>query len=77
MIKEYIVEITDEVMPYAFERFENEYAPEQELIRCKDCKFRQSGVIRIIDGKECNLCEVVKGYKPADWFCADGKRRRW
>ena len=46
-----------------------------ELIRCKDCKFWQSRVFRIIDGKECNLCEMVNGYKPPDWFCADGERR--
>ena len=48
---------------------------QEEIVRCKDCKFWQSRVSRIIDGKECNLCEMVKGYKPADWFCADGKRR--
>ena len=47
----------------------------QEIVRCKECKFRQSRVSRIIDGKECNLCEMVKGYKPADWFCADGKHK--
>jgi len=47
----------------------------EEIVRCKDCKFRQSRVSRIIDGKECNLCEMVKGYKPAEWFCADGERR--
>lgn len=46
-----------------------------EIVRCKDCKFRHSRVSRIIDGKKCNLCEIVKGYKPADWFCADGERR--
>ena len=47
---------------------------DSEIIRCKDCRFRQSRVSRIIDGEECNLCEMVNGYKPADWFCADGKR---
>lgn len=45
------------------------------VVRCKDCKFRQGRVSRIIDGKECNYCEMVKGYKPADWFCADGERK--
>lgn len=48
---------------------------QEEIVRCKDCKFRQNRVSRIIDGKECNLCEMVKGYKSAEWFCADGKRR--
>ena len=52
-----------------------EQKPQPEIVRCKDCRFRQSRVFRIIDGKECNLCEMVNGYKPADWFCADGKRR--
>ena len=37
-IREYIVKITDEVIPDGFERFENEYAPEGELVRCKDCE---------------------------------------
>lgn len=46
-----------------------------EIVRCKDCRFRQSRVSRIIDGKECNLCEMVKGYKPADWYCADGEKK--
>ena len=50
--------------------------PLPDVVRCKDCKFRQNRVSRIIDGKECNLCEMVKGYKPADWFCADGERKR-
>ena len=45
------------------------------VIRCKHCKFRQNRVSRIIDGKECNLCEMVKGYKSADWFCADRERK--
>jgi len=48
----------------------------QELVLCKDCKFRQSRVSRIIDNKVCYFCEVVKGYKPPEWFCADGKRNR-
>jgi hypothetical protein len=47
-----------------------------EVVRCKDCRFRQSRVSRIIDGKECNLCEMIKGYKPADWYCADGERKK-
>ena len=47
---------------------------QKEIVRCKDCKFRQSRVSRIIDGKECHFCEMVKGYKPAEWFCADGER---
>ena len=46
------------------------------VVRCKDCRFRQSRVSRIIDGKECNLCEMIKGYKPADWYCADGERKK-
>ncbi len=48
---------------------------QKPVVFCGDCKFRQSRVSRIIDDKECNLCEMVKGYKPADWYCADGERR--
>lgn len=49
---------------------------EPEVVRCKECKFWQSMVSRIIDDKEeWHLCEMVKDYKPADWFCADGERK--
>jgi hypothetical protein len=60
MIKEYIVKITDDVIPDAFARFEEEYSPEQELIRCKECKRHL----------ECDYW-IENG---DDWFCADGKR---
>ena len=61
MIKEYIVKITDEVISDAFGSFEKEYSPEQELVRCKDCRKNM-------------MCEMTI-HKPKDWFCADGKRR--
>lgn len=44
------------------------------VVRCKNCKFWKPCFARIIDGKEWNYCEIVKDYKPADWFCADGER---
>lgn len=69
-MKEYIVQA---IAQETIDAFDAQNAP--ELIRCSDCAFRQSKVSRIIDGKKCNLCEMVKGYKPADWFCADGKRK--
>jgi hypothetical protein len=61
MIKEYIVKITDDVIPDAFARFEEEYSPEQELIRCKECKRHL----------ECDYW-IENG---DDWFCADGERK--
>lgn len=61
MTKEYIVAITNDVIPDGFKRFKDEYSPEQELVRCKDCRRNQ-------------LCELTIE-KPKDWFCADGKRR--
>ena len=67
MIREYIVEITNEVMPDAFERFENEYTPEQELIRCKDCKYYDP---------DCQTCDNgLDGIFIPTWFCPDGKRK--
>ena len=38
---------------------------EQELIRCKDCKFAKE-----------ELCEIAYRFgEKEDWFCADGTRR--
>ena len=64
MIKEYVVAITNDVIPSGFKRFENEYSPEQELIRCKNCKYWNPW-----------RCTKYGGTKTPDWFCADGERR--
>lgn len=61
MMREYVVKVTDSVWPDEILRFEEEFAPEQELVRCKDCKRHL----------ECNYW-IENG---DDWFCADGKRR--
>ena len=39
---------------------------EQELVRCKDCKYNDDGE-----------CIIKAGWFPVkpDWFCADGERR--
>lgn len=63
MIKEYIVKITDDVMPDAFAWFEEHYLPEMELVRCKDCKRK--------DTLSCPKTPV----RTDDWFCADGEKR--
>lgn len=68
--------LTDKQKKKFFVYSDGKITPLPDIVRCKDCKFRQSRVSRIIDGKECNLCEMVKGYKPADWFCADGEHKR-
>lgn len=47
---------------------------EEEIVRCKDCKYWQSRLFRTIDGKECHLCNMADGYNPPDWYCADGER---
>lgn len=79
MIKEYIVSITDDVDPSGFERFENDYSPEQELIRCKYCKWGEPtknafGEDRIICGNDDTYIDRYITV-PADWFCADGEIR--
>ena len=68
MIKEYVVKITDDVIPDGFARFEDEYSPELELVRCKDCWKREFD--------NCPFNEFSEFYKPDDdFFCADGERR--
>ena len=44
---------------------------ERELIRCKDCKYRNDEL-----REECNHwlpCMEIR--TEGDWFCADGERR--
>jgi hypothetical protein len=70
-IREYIVKITDEVIPDGFERFENEYAPEGQLVRCKDCKYILAGS----HIRQC--CRNMSHWQKVDddWFCAGGERK--
>ena len=72
MTREYIVKVTDALVSDAFQRFENEWAPEQELIRCKDCiHYRYHGLTEdTVSECEIGLCEN----QGKDWFCAEGER---
>ena len=70
MIREYIVNVSSEVIEDVFEEHP------QELVRCKDCVHR--GKV-----EKCVLAAIAaeKGYplfmldNRGEWFCADGKRR--
>ena len=77
MIKEYVVKVTNKVLPNAFTLFDEEYSPELELVRCKDCKYRTRRICNSIEIWECNHIryELVKCGVTDDWFCADGERR--
>ena len=62
-MKEYIV------------RYENEYLQllpnkMQELVRCKDCKRRETYDCPVHIG-----CSVDGYDEPDDWFCAEGERK--
>ena len=72
MIKEYVVKITNKVLPNAFTLFEKEYSPELEIVRCKDCKYH------FVDGDNVcfNMCLLNHNkVQSDDWFCADGERK--
>lgn len=51
-----------------------------EIVRCKDCKH----ATMTSDGKMCKYCamdtddfgDLRDVYHDADWFCADGERKR-
>lgn len=78
MIREYVVKVTDAILPDAFQRFENEWAPEQELIRCNDCSYGEP--TKNGAGDDCIKCNnddlwLDGNLHLPDWFCADGKRR--
>ena len=78
MMREYVVKVTDSFVPDAFQQFENEWSPEQELVRCKDCEHRPTypkAYGAEINGNWCYWCELHRGWKPDEWFCADGERK--
>ena len=52
----------------AYPRGKIELVPdiEREVVRCKDCVFRDDR-----DG----MCEHVQQARDPDWYCADGERR--
>jgi len=48
-----------------------------EIVRCKDCKYRNFYCIEATDGTalyECHHPCANSVPRPGDWFCADGKR---
>ena len=47
-----------------------EYAPEQELVRCKDCTHAEPERV-----EDEIWCPVTCSLRSVDWFCADGERR--
>lgn len=71
MIKEFIVKITDSVVPDGIHRFEEEYAPEQELVRCRDCMHFNDMKCSYPERGTCGLWHMLHW---GDWFCADGER---
>lgn len=61
--------------------FENALAllkEQPEIVRCKDCKHRPTypeAYGAEINGRWCYWCELLRAWKPYDWFCADGERQ--
>lgn len=41
------------------------------ITKCKDCKHQDPD--RLNDGSDCYVCRKGHGWKPDDWFCADGE----
>ena len=53
------------------------YATE-ELVRCKDCKYRSFYCTEATDGTtlyECHHPCANSVARPGNWFCAEGKRK--
>ena len=67
-IREYIVKVTNDVIPDGFERFEDEWSPE-ELVRCWDCKNYEG------EGHYCHTRGLGRPLKPDD-YCCDGRRKK-
>ena len=45
----------------------------RELVHCRDCKHQDPD--RFNDGSNCYVCRRGHGWRPDDWYCADGERR--
>lgn len=77
MMREYVIKVTDSVWPDEIHRFEEEYAPEQKLVRCKDCIYCKVAADKIWREDFCKSiyeCDHLHlNYVEPDWFCADGK----
>lgn len=43
------------------------------IVQCKDRKHQNPD--RVNDGSDCFVCRKGHGWKPDNWFCADGERR--
>ena len=53
-------------------------AVQQEIVRCKDCKWRSYYCTEATDGTTMYTCHYPCANdvsRPADWFCADGERK--
>jgi len=51
---------------------------QEEVVRCKDCKYRSFYCTEATDGTTLYTCHHPCANdvpRPVDWFCADGKRR--
>ena len=45
---------------------------QSKIVRCKDCKYFPSSV----PANGVPFCNHIKKFVDADWFCADGDRRK-
>lgn len=73
MTREYVVKVTDAFVPDAFQRFESEWSPEQEIVRCVDCKHFHSEVKdEFTTFFGCSERHDTWGKY---WFCPDGERK--
>ena len=75
------VNVDKEELMRALTYHSNQYAKgyndrENELVRCKDCKWYKEGYD--IDGKwfsRCNGSVRTYGHTKPDWYCADAERK--
>lgn len=57
----------------AIDTIMNEAPTVDEVIRCKDCKYRMTELFN--DKKTMYYCPFVDRYTVNDWYCADGERK--
>ena len=58
---EFVCELTDA-------RYEMDWTPKEEIVRCRDCRFFRIGL-------NTDSCAFTDKYARADGFCAWGERR--
>ena len=70
-LKKYHVPKDEQTVRLSIDTLENALLEQQEIVRCKDCKFKEKSFV--YDRQW--WCNRLEKHCEDDWFCADGERK--